>query len=149
MKPILLHNELPEKAIIPINNRTGAATAVSNVAVLDTIQANAASTTIALGMNNAVAPATANLASKAVVVETVIPNNNEGLAVFAGPVLARVNGTIARGNRLKLADGQPHFVIASGAGLHWTQAEALQANASGAGVIMVRLFREPIPLTNP
>ena len=103
------------------------------------------STSIGEGCSNVLAPATANLSSKAVVYtgSSTVADNEDMRVCHRGVTKAKVYGTVAKGDKLELTNGQKYLIpITTGGGARnaRVQAIAAAANSSGAGTIDVYLL---------
>jgi len=139
---------LIEKQVVRLTNRTGATLVYGSVGILDTAQADAASTTVALGLSNVVAVADgqtdrrnrlyAVYVGKDSLADDATGDFYLGLPNVVGP--AEVDGTtdIVKGNLLKGVDSADHLVQAT-IGTDEAIAEALESySTNGQAVKLVR-----------
>lgn len=130
---------------VTLTNKTAATTSEGSIGFLDEAQADADSTTLALGLSNVVAASTALMAyGHAVLAKGAYADDADGLFEAGEGVRSRirVNSTtdIAKGDVLKPVNGQNYAVKATKGTDRWI-AVALEARTSDdAGVIECVLY---------
>jgi hypothetical protein len=147
-KDIAMPGDYASNAGAVRTNRTGASIAIGGVAIVDATQAEAESTSVALGQQNLTAVTSTNLKAGKVVVNVTgaaVADNADGRFCESNDgaiVQALVNSTtdIAKGDWLKPVNGQAYLVKGTN-GTDRTVARALEARTSDdTGLIYVELF---------
>lgn len=125
-----------------VANRTGGTLVLGQVYCLDISAVQAETTTVKLGLGNITPPATANLASPAVVAVAgqLLADNETGLVAIEGEVSALVDGTtdVAIGDPLTILNAGTAFTKAgTGALIHARALEARTTNSAGLQKVML------------